>query len=287
MDPVKAKAVVRRARPIDGWLEPEAGYLFAMLDEAQRAHGIEGDAVEIGVHHGKSAVLLGSMLDRSTERLIVCDVFGAQESNPTESGRGERDTFMSNVGEWFTDTTFLRVHEKSSAELTVDDVGANCRLFHVDGGHSCEEALGDLRLGARCLREGGAIVVDDPFHPAWPGVTEAILAFVREPGDVRFVPLVLGFNKLVIVRAGDEPIYRRLLDDPAARAAYIPRAPHALKRLTLAGSEIYVFYRPTYRSRGLGSGELYRLYFQNADRVPEWVTRPVGWARSAKRALAR
>jgi Methyltransferase domain len=287
MDPVKAKAAVRSTRPIDGWLEPEAGYLFALLDEAQRAAGIDGDAVEIGVHHGKSALLLGSMLDRSAESLIVCDVFDAQGSNPTESGRGDKATFMANVGEWFADTSFLRVYEKPSSELTVEELGRRCRLFHIDGGHSCEEALGDLRLGAACLREGGAIVVDDPFHPAWPGVSEAIVGFLHDPGEVPFVPLVLGFNKLVIVRAGDEPIYRRLLDDPAAREAFIPRAPHQLKRLTLAGSEVYVFYRPTYRRRVLDGGELYRLYFQNADRVPDWVTRPVGWARSAKRALAR
>src|SRR5919201_5160924 len=100
MRPDLAKAAVRRVRPIEGWLEPEAGYLFALLDEAQRARGVVGDAVEIGVHHGKSALLLGSMLDCSAERLVVCDLFGAQEQNVTVSGRGDYDIFVSNVHEW-------------------------------------------------------------------------------------------------------------------------------------------------------------------------------------------
>src|SRR4051794_2960671 len=159
MRPHQAKATVRRIRPIEGWLEPEAGYLFALLDEAQLAQGVVGDAVEIGVHHGKSALLLGSMLDRSAERLVVCDVFGAQEDNPTVSGRGDYDAFMSNVREWFGDASFLDVYKRRSSELTAEEIGRRCRLFHIDGGHSAEEALGDLRLGAACLCEGGTIVI--------------------------------------------------------------------------------------------------------------------------------
>jgi hypothetical protein len=284
MGPADAKKVVRRARGIEGWLEPEAGYLFALLDHAQRMRGAVGDIAEIGVHHGKSTVVLGSMLDRASERLIVCDLFGAQDANLSTSGRGDRETFLANMNDWFQGVSFLDVYEKPSAELTVEDVGDRCRIFHIDGGHSCEEALADLKLAARCLAPRGAIVIDDAFHAAWPGVTEAILAFLREPGSHPFVALVLGFNKLVLVRAGDEHGYRRMLDDPAIRNAYIPRTPHELKRVTLVGSELYVFFVPTYRRRPLSPSRLYRSYFQHADVIPRWASRAAGRLRAAGRA---
>ncbi len=39
VDPIEAKAAVRRTRDIDGWFAPEAGFLFALLSRAQREHG--------------------------------------------------------------------------------------------------------------------------------------------------------------------------------------------------------------------------------------------------------
>jgi hypothetical protein len=280
MKPAEAKRLVRRTRRIEGWLEPEAGFLFALLDEAQREQGVTGDVAEIGVHHGKSALLLGAMADHSRERMVVCDLFGGQQGNVSGSGSGDRHVFSANVEAWFSDSSFVKVYEKSSAELSVEEVGRDCRLFHVDGGHSCSEALADLRLAAACLRPGGAIVIDDAFHMAWPGVTEAILIFLRDQDLERFVPLVMGFNKLVLVRSGDEMGYRALLDDGARRNAFIPSPPYELKRMTLADKDVDIFYVPTYRRRSLSLAHLHRLYFRHADRSPHWARRLLARARA-------
>src|SRR5687767_10517483 len=77
VSPEQAVRLVRQTRRIDGWLAPGAVYLFALTDRVQKQHGIVGNLFEIGVHHGKSAMVLGAMA-RASERLGVCDIFGNQ-----------------------------------------------------------------------------------------------------------------------------------------------------------------------------------------------------------------
>ena len=61
------------------------------------------------------------------------------------------------------------------------------------------------------LHERGALVVDDPYRLEWPGVTEAILAFLAERPD--FTVVAVGFNKLVLVRRDAAAPYERALAD--------------------------------------------------------------------------
>jgi hypothetical protein len=56
-----------------------------------------------------------------------------------------------------------------------------------------EEALSDIQLAADAIVASGAIVVDDPFRPEWPGVTEAILAFLEDRTD--WTAVAVGMNK--------------------------------------------------------------------------------------------
>lgn len=278
MDAFEAKAAVRRTKDIDGWFAPEAGFLFALLNRVQRHAQVSGDIAEIGVHHGKSTVLLAAMIDRREERLIVCDVFGDQAVNLSASGRGDRAIFFENVADRFADVSFLDVHQKPSTELTVADVGRRCRFFHIDGGHSFEEAITDLRLAAECVSRGGTIVIDDAFNATWPAVSEAIVVFLRE-ADSEFSPLVLGFNKLVLVRSSDRTMYRGLLDDQRVVDAYVPRPPYQLKRVMVNGSETLVFYVPTSNWRAARKARVHRWYFHRSDLLPEPARRAATWAR--------
>ena len=174
MQPADVRTITRRTRRVEGWFSAEAAGLFGLLDEAQRAAGVEGHLFEIGVHHGRSAVLL-SQLARPGERLGVCDLFGEQTQNVSASGSGNRAIFEGNMAALAPGFDRLDVFATASDQLTPDRIGGPYRLFHIDGGHLREEALSDLRLAAGALHERGAIVVDDPFSVAWPGVTEGIL----------------------------------------------------------------------------------------------------------------
>jgi hypothetical protein len=242
VDPKRTRRVVRQTRKIDGWFSPEAAALFALLDEAQRRAGITGDLFEIGVHHGKSALLLIE-LAAGSEHVGACDIFGMQQANVSSSGEGDRAVFEGNVQRLAPGFDRLDIFEMLSTSLTPDMLQRPVRFFHIDGGHLAEEAMADLRLAAEVSDERGVIVVDDPWRIEWPGVTEAILEFLDEQPQYR--PLVLGFNKLALCRVDAFGIY----DDVLAREAwrYFPHSAFERKRIPIAGVDTTVFYVPAYR----------------------------------------
>lgn len=254
MDPKTTRRLFRAAHTIHGWFSLEAAMLFAWLDEIQKTRGTEGPLFEIGVHHGKSAVLLGAMARPGREHLGVCDLFGRQAANLSGSGAGDRERFERNVRRLVPGPLDLRIFARPSAELTPGEIGGGYRFFHVDGGHNADEALGDLRLGAAVLGEAGLLVVDDPFRPEWPGVTEAILRFLD--ADPRFSAIAIGFNKLVIARLAQAAPYVAEIDRRERRVEFGIADPWQLKELPFLGRALRIFYVPSSRR---DEGRLARL----------------------------
>jgi hypothetical protein len=244
MQPPEVRAITRRTRAIEGWFSRDAAALFGLLDEAHRAAGVHGDLFEIGVHHGRSAVLL-SHLARPGERLAVCDLFGEQQENVSRSGSGDRAIFEANMAALAPGFDRLDVFATSSNRLSAAQIGGPYRLFHVDGGHLREEALADMRLGAEVLDQRGAIVVDDPFNVAWPGVTEGILEFLAERPE--FTSLILGFNKLVLVPIGARELYEACVTDASTWWRFFDRRVYDLKVLPIAGHPTHIVIVPPWR----------------------------------------
>lgn len=238
MDPQAVRSLLDKSRRISGWFLDDAALLFGFIDELQRRAGIEGDIFEIGAHHGLSTVFLCEMA-RPSETVGVCDLFGDQSLNVSGSGSGDRAIFEANVAA-VVGLNRLRVFATSSSELSPEAIGGSIRFFHVDGGHLRDEALADLRLGAAALHPHGALVLDDPFHPEWPGVSEAIFDFLKPSSE--FVPLLLGFNKLMLVRSEARPTYDEILGDDRFLSRYIDPKFYESKRLPLAGIPCRIFY---------------------------------------------
>jgi len=136
------------------------------------------------------------------------------------------------------------VFAKLSSSLEPAEIGNGFRFFHIDGGHNAGEALGDLRLAASVLCDAGVIVLDDPFRPEWPGVTEALIRFLET--DARFRAILVGFNKLVLGRAGHADCYVQAIDSAARRAACGIVYPWQLKQLPFLGEPLRIFYVPTH-----------------------------------------
>jgi hypothetical protein len=169
--------------------------------------------------------------------------------------------------------------EKLSSKLSPEDVTTNCRFFHIDGGHNPEEALGDLELAAASIIPEGVIVVDDAFHPAWPGVTEGVFRFfTKYQGE--FVPLIIGFNKLVITRSHGRSLYSKYLDNAEICWSFIPREPYDLKTLELFGEQTSIFHVPTWKSEWSLRSKAYQWYFHQ----PRLRNRLVGPTLSRLRA---
>lgn len=246
--------------------------MFYLVDAVQRREGITGDLFEIGVHHGRSSVLLAGLL-RDGERLQVCDLFGDQDQNVSASGSGDRAVFERNIGKYLPPER-VTVFQQYSTSLNPADIGGAVRIFHVDGGHDAETALADLRLAAETLAEGGVIVLDDPLRPEWPGVTEAAVRFLDERPAMH--AFAIGFNKLLFCEDRYVRQYRDALLDRDRTASLGFGYPYAVKRAGFVGKELAIFYVPKYRGDHLGT----RLLGGVLERVP-------GLRRMAKRYVGR
>jgi Methyltransferase domain len=230
MKPPDVVRASRVARDIEGWLSPDAAKLLGLLDEAQQEGDVNGHLFEIGVHHGRSALLLIAFA-RTDEHLGVCDLFGSQGENASGSGAGDRETFAANVARLAPTFSTLDIFESSSDQLDAARVSRPVRMFHVDGGHLAEETLGDLRFAASVLGEQGVIVLDDAFEMDWPGVTEGLYEFLREESGL--VPLVMGFGKLVLCPRNSRDYYIQYVIEHASN--YFPTSIYTTKQMLVAG----------------------------------------------------
>ena len=259
--------------------------LFACLDETQGREGIHGDFFEIGVHHGRSAVFLASMLRAPGESLGVCDLFGSQAGNVSRSGAGDRAIFEANLRRAAGTQSNVRVFQQSSSTLRPADIGSSYRFVHIDGGHNADEALGDLRLAAEVTVPGGIIALDDAINPVWPGVAEGLMCFLRERAD--YCVALLGFNKAILCRRDVANMYVTPCESEGVRSGYGLTYPWHLKQLPLAGFSARIFFVPSYVSTSSMGARLHRLYYANQwTRSPNLQARLEAPPRATKRLTA-
>lgn len=189
---------------MEGWFYKEAAQMFAWIDYIQKRKGITGNLFEIGTHHGKSAIMLGLMVDPAKEQLGICDIFSKQEFNISKSGGGNRDVFIINLKSFFDGINFVHIYEKPSQELSVQECG-KCRFFHIDGGHTLEETYNDLCIASDSIVEDGIVVVDDFYNEFLTGVMEGVYKFLTLKKSL--APVAIGFNKLFLCRPQQQSRY--------------------------------------------------------------------------------
>jgi len=186
---------------IEGWFDYDAALLFMVYNQVLARHGIAGDVLEIGVHHGLSTIAIASLLNskarESGARLYAVDLFeDLQDLNVSRSGAGNRKTFEKNMRMFFNDTAFIRTLTRASHDLTAADLGQTLSFCHVDGGHSRQETFNDLQLCHQALMPGGVVALDDYFNVEYPGVCEGAIEFMlKNPGALQ--PLAVGFHKVL------------------------------------------------------------------------------------------
>jgi hypothetical protein len=199
---------LRSTAGVKGWFFPIDVSLFGAIDEIQKMEGVKGNLFEIGVHHGKSTVLLAKFR-QADESLGVCDIFEEQGLNKDASGKGDREIFLGNMRTLAgVEEGAFKVFSKSSSDLGEEDTTGACRFFHIDGGHWPEIVFSDLKTADRALLPEGVVAVDDVFNPNWPGVGEGFYRFTSEfPG--RLVPIIIGANKVFLARPQFAETFRK------------------------------------------------------------------------------
>lgn len=185
---------------VDGWgVDRELIELFINFDSFQTRHSVSGSLSEIGVHHGRTLILLG-LLKKADERVTGIDLFEtAQDQNLDDSGRGSQAALQRNITTHAPSVDFTLI-EANSLDLAPDHLEclSGSRLFHIDGGHYIEVVSNDLHIAQTCLGPGGVIVVDDYWHSGFPEVQEAVHRYFQTSSQLKAVPFMVGKNKIFL-----------------------------------------------------------------------------------------
>lgn len=223
-------------RSVAGYTEPPAIGLVGAVDATQRGLGLAGPVAEIGVHHGQFFIAL-KLLQRHGEASIAIDLFDDQVANIDKSGEGDLSRFLANVNRW-ADADGLDIHQGDSTKLEPGQIPSleQVRLFSVDGGHTEEIVMSDMRLAESVLAQGGVVIADDVFNQQWPGVAVGTVHYLEDGGAL--VPFYIGFNKVLFAHRSHAPIYRQALDEH-----YSGRVMTAVFESVFAGHPVGVLVR--------------------------------------------
>src|SRR5690349_8694607 len=82
---------------IEGWFSYDAALMFMAYNQLVAGHGVAGDVLEIGVHHGLSTIGVAAL--RGPGKLLYAvDLFDElQGQNVSGSGQGNRALFEQNM----------------------------------------------------------------------------------------------------------------------------------------------------------------------------------------------
>jgi hypothetical protein len=249
-------------RLVKGWLESEVLTILDLIDSIQRKSGVTGSVAEIGVHSGRLFIAL-QLLRTAGERSVAIDVFEDQHLNVDKSGEGDYNKFLANVGRWAT-SEGLVVHQGDSTKLSAkelgDFAGGSIRMFSVDGGHTEEIVMSDMRLAEGTLADGGVVIADDVFNEEWPDVSVGTLRYLQEGGGL--LPFAIGFNKVLFADPQHRDMYRS-----AVEAAFSDRKLTFVKQKIYAGYEVAMLLRVPRTPRQLlarshKARSVYRRFFR-------------------------
>lgn len=212
---------------IHGAFTMDAALLFFAYARLNEEAGVSGSAVEIGVHHGLSAIAVAAL----GSPLVAIDTFGASSDAVASGGmRTDERTFRSNMARFHADAP-LRLIASDSRRLSAADIGAGVAFFHIDGGHSVDETYHDLSLALEVSQPEALIALDDYFNPSFPGVSEGTVQFLREHfGEI--APLAIGANKVIFRKSHAGDLNARAIE----RYPFIPHT-----RAVFGGAGVLVF----------------------------------------------
>ncbi|SDR39352.1 Methyltransferase domain-containing protein [Rhizobiales bacterium GAS113] len=183
---------------IAGWLNPTTAHIMAALADRQRRDGMEGDIAEIGVHHGKSFLALANSI-AAGEKLFAIDVFEDQHKNTDKSGSGSRQAFLDNM-RIYAPGKVPEIIQESSLDLPAmhwpEQHAGSIRFFSIDGSHTREATLNDLRIAEQTVKAGAIVAVDDVLSSHWLGVISGVFDYLSKGGTL--LPFAMVPNKLLL-----------------------------------------------------------------------------------------
>ena len=191
---------------IAGWLWMPAVEATLLLGRIQASEVPAGPICEIGVWEGRYLTLL-TFLASTPQRVLGID--------PLIHG-GDRDAqrarLTKNIERYARRPDLVTLCEQDSKAVSADAIvsilGGRCQFVSVDGDHTMEGAMHDLRLAEEITAPGGIVALDDIPNFSCPGVTEAIMRHSLDASHT-LAPFLLVSNKLFLAHKDRCETYRQ------------------------------------------------------------------------------
>jgi len=179
--------------------------LYRIIDSIllyQESRNIQGDFLEIGVLHGATSGYLSLSLD-SRARLFLIDPF-----QNLEEVAGKIAAFAD-----VDSTRILCLAEDSRVvykmrSIFLDGFLPRLQIVHIDGEHSYDAVLSDMKLAESYIMDGGLIILDDIFNVASACCTHALFDSIAMMPSLHIA--CIGFNKAFVCDSRFLEAYRSL-----------------------------------------------------------------------------
>lgn len=183
---VSDPALLRALDEIPGWFPRIDQRMFCWFLERQERLDVVGDLLELGVYHGKSAVLIGYYRCEG-QVFTVCDLFDTAASDAANDK--EMRTEYANLARDAFEKNYLAFHDQlpeiiaePSALILQHVKPGSCRFVHVDASHLYNHVHRDIAAARTVLLPGGIAVCDDYRAEHTPGVAAAVWEAVAKTG---------------------------------------------------------------------------------------------------------
>ena len=195
---------------VEGYCMVDVFRAIDLIDSSGRNN--QGGVMEIGVHHGKFYMMLNAVT-QSHDQSYAVDVFENQELNIDQSGRGSKELFIGNLVNvdvhQGTNTLVIQGDSTDTKLDLINKIGAGTlRYISIDGGHTPEHTINDLKLANQLICNEGVVILDDIMHHCWLGVIEGAVKFLQ--GSPTLVPFAIGNNKLYMCKLSYHEFYHNL-----------------------------------------------------------------------------
>ena len=198
-------------KEVGGWVADRAVDALHTASFFHEENGLRGDALEIGVFHGRFFLALMAAL-RADEVAVAVDIFDNQALNIDKSGHdsGLRATLNGNIQRFAHRPDAARIIHADSMttgpqEVVAQSTSGRFRLISVDGGHTAEHVMNDLSLVSQIIAPGGVIFLDDFHSPHWPGVFEGFVRYMSF-ANRNLAPVLYTGNKLLLTTISHQPM---------------------------------------------------------------------------------
>jgi hypothetical protein len=235
---------------VPGWFSDMAAGLCDAFLDFQSVRGVAGDMLEIGVAHGRSALLF-NLHTRGSETFYAVDLL---PSWLTQACARLRMQGTGRVLSFCGDSKYFAPEYIQAGSV---------RFAHIDADHGRAALHVDLRIADHALADDGLLVLDDFLAPQYLAATAGVFEWLTlHPG--RFEMILAGHNKAFLTRPGGALPYLRFVRDamPAAMRA--------------RGTTDFTFWRMSSREDWRGFGVAGRQWDRDFVGLREKIEEPEG-----------